>query len=319
MNHDPRDRTLEVLSAAVVRILRPLVRVLLRHGVPFGAFAELARRIYVDVASSDFRIDKRKQTVSRVAVITGLTRKEVSRVAGVPPPSAREESERYNRAARVVTGWATDARFGGDDGQPRALLPDTEFAELVRKFSGDMPARAVLDELVRVGAVVRDEAGRVRLDVRAYVPGSAGLDKLEILGADVAALVETIDHNLTSSPQQAWFQRKVLYDNLPAEALPLLRRLASGEGQQLLEMLNREMSAHDRDNNPEATGSGRHTAMVGVYYHECETREGVDSDVAEDVANDVIKDVAKVPGRAATARKPRHTGSTSEDIEGDDE
>jgi hypothetical protein len=273
MSDSDSERTANVLNAAVVRILRPLVRVLLRHGVPFGAFADLARRVYVDVAASDFRIDKRKQTVSRIAVITGLTRKEVSRVAALPPASAREESERYNRAARVVTGWATDTRFHDDRGEPRSLLPDSEFADLVRLFSGDMPARAMLDELVRVGAVFRDDDGRVRLRVRAYVPGAAAPDKLEILGADVAALVATVDHNLTSPPQDAWLQRKVLYDNLPEEALPILRKLASAEGQRLLELLNREMSVHDRDSNPAVQGTGRRTAMVGVYYHECETPE----------------------------------------------
>lgn len=294
------DRTLEVLSAAVVRILRPLVRVLLRHGVPFGAFAELARRVYVDVASSDFRIDRRKQTVSRVAVITGLTRKEVSRVAGQPPPSAREETERYSRAARVVTGWATDPGYLDDHGEPRALLPDTEFADLVRLFSGDMPSRAVLDELVRVGAVVHGEDGRVQLRARGYIPAAAGPDKLEILGADVAALVATIDHNLTASPQDAWFQRKVLYDNLPEEALPLLRRLASGQGQQLLELLNREMRTQDRDSNPAVQGTGRRTAMVGVYYHECETVQ----DGAQDphgIAPDADYDAA---GNQASSQTP---------------
>jgi len=76
---------------------------------------------------------------------------------------------------------------------------------------------------------------------------------------------------MTSAPEAAWFQRKVLYDNLPEEALPLLRALAAGKGQQLLEQLNADMRVHDRDSNPDVKGSGRRTAMIGVYYHECET------------------------------------------------
>lgn len=266
-------RVEEVLRAAVVRILRPLVRVLLRHGIPFGAFADLARRVYVDVATSEFRVGKRKQTVSRVAVLTGLTRKEVQRVSALPEPSAREEAERYHRAARVISGWIHDAAFRAADGEPRPLLPDPEFAALVRRYSGDMPVRAVLDELTRVGAVASTGDGRLELRVRAYVPVATDTGILEILGTDVAALAATIDHNMTAPPGTAWFQRKVLYDNLPEEALPLLRALAAGEGQQVLEKLNAEMRLHDRDSSPDVKGSGRRTAMVGVYYHECETPE----------------------------------------------
>lgn len=273
MKNGESDRTQDILSASIVRILRPLVRILLRHGIPFGAFADLAKRVYVDVASSDFRIDRRKQTVSRVAVITGLTRKEVRRVAELPAPSAREETERYNRAARVISGWAADRRFLDERGEPRPLQPETEFADLVRVFSGDMPARAILDELLRVGAVEQVADGRVRLCLRAYVPTATEASILQILGTDVAALATTIDHNMTCTPGTSWFQRKVLYDNLPAESLPVLSTLAAGQGQKLLELLDREFRACDRDCNPEVKGTGRRTAMVGVYYHECETPE----------------------------------------------
>lgn len=266
-------RTQEVLGAAVLRILRPLVRVLLRHGVPFAAFAELAKRAYVDVASSDFRMGARKQSVSRVAVLTGLTRKEVRRIAEEPAPSAGEETERYNRAARVISGWATDPRYRDSDGQPRQLKLDPEFSELVRRFSGDMPTRAVLDELLRVGAVTQENDGQLQLRVRTYVPEGRNADVLEILGTDVAALTAAIDHNMTCEPGDTWIQRKVLYDNLPEESLPKLRALAAEQGQRLLELLNDEMRVHDRDSNPEAEGTGRKTAMVGLYYFEGETPE----------------------------------------------
>lgn len=273
MSNGEPGRIQEVLAASLVRILRPLVRVLLRHGIPFGVFADLAKRVYVDLAASEFRIGRRKQSVSRVAVITGLTRKDVRRILELPAASAREEAERYNRAARVVSGWASDPGFTDERGEPRPLSPDPEFAQLVRRFSGDMPARSILDELLRVGAVVRGEDGLVHLRTRAYVPPGADAGLLEILGTDVAALAATLDHNMTCEPGTAWFQRKVLYDNLPEEFLPQLRTLAAGEGQQVLEKLNAEMRLHDRDCNPEAGGSGRRTAMIGVYYYECETTE----------------------------------------------
>jgi hypothetical protein len=69
-------------------------------------------------------------------------------------------------------------------------------------------------------------------------------------------------------PEQAFFQRKVAYDNLVAACLPELRERAARRGQTLLEALDEFMSAHDRDANPSALGDGRHRAVIGIYYYE---------------------------------------------------
>ncbi len=272
MSESNETSTQQALAAAVVRLLRPLVRILLRYGVPFGVFADLAKRVYVDVARSEFAITDRKQTTSRVSVLTGLSRKEVRRVEVLEMP----EAERYNRAARVISGWRRDRRYHDEAGEPASLELEGEasFTELVRAYSGDVPARAILDELVRVGAAERDGDGRIRLCVRAYVPSTAEVDKLEILGTDVAALAATIDHNLTAEPGGAWFQRKVAYDNLPVEALEGLRAEAGENGQRLLEALDVSMARLDRDANPEAGGTGRKQVLVGVYYYESDAGDG---------------------------------------------
>ncbi len=259
------------LAGAVLVLLRPLVRLLLRYGIPYGAFADLAKRVYVEVAGEEFTIPGRKQTVSRISVITGLTRKEVRRVLAMDAPDNAEELQRYNRAARVISGWVRDARFLDGAGRPAPLpleTPRPSFSDLVREHSGDVPARAILDELERVGAIEQLRDGRIRLRSRAYVPQTGEADKLAILGTDVADLISCIDHNLTCAPEEAFFQRKVAYDNLPREAMGELRKVAAERAQQLLEDLDRWMSARDRDTSPGAGGTGRKRASVGVYYYE---------------------------------------------------
>ena len=191
--------TESALMAAISRILRAIARVLLRHGVPFQAFADLAKQAYVQSAREDFTIPGRKQTISRLAVLTGLTRKEIQKLADTGLASDQEALERYSRAARVVSGWVRDEAFRDEDGQPRTLPAESEdfsFAELVRRYSGDMPPRAVLDELLRVGTVERTGEGHVRLIEHAYIPRKSNSDKLAILGSDVRDLIDTIYHNL---------------------------------------------------------------------------------------------------------------------------
>jgi hypothetical protein len=261
----------DALNWAIRTVLRPFVRILLRNGVPYRAFAEHAKKAYVDVAMEELEGDKRKPSLSRASVVTGLTRKEVSRLAQAPDDPDPGLAERYNRAARVITGWVRDRRYKDGRGRPASLPLEggkRSFSDLVRKYSGDMPVRAVLDELLRVDAVRELRDGKIQLVARAYIPRTGEREKLGILGTDVAALIETIDHNLTSPPDDAFFQLKVEYDNLPSEPLPRLREAAGRKAQRLLEELDKSWSRHDRDVNPNTSGTGRKKAMLGIYYHE---------------------------------------------------
>lgn len=259
----------QVLVTALLRMLRPLVRVMLRGGMTFQAFAELAKHVFVEVGMTEFGIEGRKQTISRVAILTGLSRKEVQRVLTESKTHDHEEHERYNRASRVVAGWVRDRAFTNRKGEPATLSLEgrNSFAQLVKQHSGDVPARAVLDELLRVGAV-REQNGRVALVARAYVPRASNLDKLAILGEDVAYLIETIDHNLEHGERDPYFQRKVMYDNVPREAVAKLRSLSVERAQKLIELLDKRLSRYDRDVNRSVKGAGRKRVGVGIYYFE---------------------------------------------------
>ena len=260
----------KALSAAILRILRPLVRVLLRNGVSYNGFADLAKWVFVDVAAKEFGVPGRKQSDSRISVVTGLTRKEVARIKGMDAPDDTDAEQQYNRAARVIGGWLRDRRFSSQDGAA-ALLPfdgQNSFSDLVKAYSGDMTARSILDELLRISAVERNQEGMIRLLVSAYVPVGSDAGKLHILGSDVALLIGTIDHNMHQSQQAPRFQRKVAYDNLPEEALPKLRELANEHGQALLQEIDRYLSQQDRDINPDIKGTGRKHAGIGIYLFE---------------------------------------------------
>jgi len=270
----------QILYAAVLKLLRPLVRILLRNSVTFGTFSDLAKSIYVDVASEEFGVAGRKQTVSRVSILTGLNRKEVRRVKALEQPYDQGAGERYNRAARVISGWVRDPRFHDSNSNPLDLPLEAEggkaqasFSELVKVFSGDVPVRAILDELIRVDCVERLENGDICLKTRGYLPKTEAGEKLAILGTDVGDLIATIDHNLRSE-EDRFFQRKVAYDNLPAEVLYQLREMSAEKTQALLEEMDRWLSMHDRDTNSTVEGRGRKRAGIGIYYFEEDVLQG---------------------------------------------
>jgi len=127
---------LHALSAATLRLLRPLVRILLRNNVSHRTFAELAKLVYVEVANAEFGIAGKKQTISRIAILSGLTRKEVQRLLAHPPDTESVAEEEYHRASRVITGWVRDPDFGDGKGHPHPLRMEgkrASFSELVKR------------------------------------------------------------------------------------------------------------------------------------------------------------------------------------------
>ncbi len=262
------DKFDKILARAVFRLLRPLVRILLRNGVPYGALADLARKAYVDVAFHEFAPQGRKQTISRVSAMTGLTRKEVKRQLELGPGTAVPDQARYSRAIRVISGWLHDKQFQDGKGKPVVLPLEGKrksFSALVRQYSGDIPVMAMLSMLEEAGNV-SVSGGRVRLVRQAYVPGRDAAEKIEILGIDSAELIATIDHNLVSAPEALRFQRKVAYDNIDPDALGKIRKLSFRKAQSLLEQLDREYAKNELE---EEEDGGMYVSM-GIYYYEQE-------------------------------------------------
>lgn len=268
MSMDGRPR--QILDSALKRLLRPLVRILIRRSISCAAFEALIRDVYVDVAMNDFSIDGKKPTLSRASVLTGLSRKEVQRLWTLAPQEREDYGDRYNRAARVMTAWIREGEFLDPAGQPRALPLDgsISFVTLSKRFSGDMPPKAVLDELLRVGAVSQRADGLLEPVARAYVPQQGVVDKLRILGSDVADMIETIEHNVERGATDPYFQRKVMYDSIPIGALAAFRLMSAAASQRLLEELDRHLSEVDQRARPDDTEADHARVGVGIYYFE---------------------------------------------------
>jgi hypothetical protein len=223
----------------------------------------------VTVARAEFGIREKPATISRIAILTGLTRKEVQAFLDIPIQREDRYVAEYNRAARVITGWLRDPAFGDGNGHPVPLPmagKRRSFGALVKRYSGDIPVRAMLDELMRVGTVKRVRDGRLALAVRGYIPQKGMDQRLSILGQDVCDLVSTIDHNLYGDPSRPRIQRKVMYDNVPLEAALAFQAVAQARAQEMLEALDRWLSHRDRDVNPTVKGKGRMRVGLGVYH-----------------------------------------------------
>ncbi len=260
----------QVLRHSVRKILTPLIRILIRNGISYGEFDQIARKTFVDVASADFAPAKKKQTHSNVAILTGLNRKEVKKLSESGDDHAEDKSQQYNRVVRVLGGWINDKRFLRDDGNPRDLPTEGEdsFTTLVKDYSGDMPAAAMHKVLVASGNIKVSPDGKIRLLSHAYLPSNDEAEKLVILGNDAGELIETIDFNLSASREDLRFQRKASNPQVAISSIPKIKQFLRRKGQAFLEEVDLYLTQHETDKD-----DNRVELSVGVFYHESENAE----------------------------------------------
>ena len=101
----------EHLRLALRMMLKPLVKLLISQGVSHGDFSEAAKDVYVEVAIRHFDMSS-KVNQSRIAILTGLTRKEVKNVIDRAIRS-EPSTKNFSRPSRVLAGWHSDPQFLG--------------------------------------------------------------------------------------------------------------------------------------------------------------------------------------------------------------
>jgi Family of unknown function (DUF6502) len=262
----------EGLVEAIGGMLRPLVKRLLAAGVPFGRVEARLRELFVEVAGSELALPGRRQTDSRVALVTGINRKEVRRIRSADKETVAPRSFTMNHAASLISRWRTDPQTSDRSGRPRPLpyqaARGPTFMKLARKVTGDLAPRILLDELVRSGAAELREGEIVVLKGDAYVPKLEAGEQMQILAEDPAELVETILRNILGEGEERLLQRKVFFDNLGTKAASRVRAEVRREGERFLRRMNRLLARHDRDRNPQAPGGDPYYAGIGVYFFE---------------------------------------------------
>ena len=264
MANDPKSATV----SACRQWLRPIARWLLRSGITWKEFAELSREAFVQTAFDEFGIRGRPTNVSRVALLTGLSRRDVRRVreeAREGPDRGAEDS--LNHASRVLSGWHLDADFLEPDGRPKVLRAAGEgptFESLLKRYAGDIPATALVKELVKSGSIERLESGDYRVLRRYYMPRAMDGRAIERAGSVVADLASTVEHNLSRRPQEpSRFEGRAQNRHIDPRNLPAFRAFVEREAQGLLERVDDWLATHEAFDA--SAGSRSLRLGVGVY------------------------------------------------------
>lgn len=269
------------LLSAYRRLLQPLIRILIRNGVSYFEFNEIVKSVYVEVAERDFNVAGRKSSQSRVAILTGFSRKEVARQrALLDSGTLFEMTSNLNRVTRVLVGWHSDPEYTGPYGMPIELPFDSDsapsFSSLVSRYSGDMSAREMLDELIRVGAVEKASSGQFKVLMRTYIPERLNADALERFGEVVRNFIDTYEYNMeTQEPAVRRFERIVFADDgLRASLMPAFDQLVRTKGLQLLVELDNWLSSQELTPSAKNKSEPRIETGLGIYHFIGDRLEG---------------------------------------------
>jgi hypothetical protein len=262
--------TKQVLAAAR-QWLRPLVHVLIRCGVTWKEFAELSRTSYVEVASQQFGKRGRPTNISRTAVLTGLTRREVRKQRARLAATTETFAGHVTKASLVLSAWHQNREFLDSRGRPVPLPMEGErvsFAALLRRCgAGDVRPSTLLKELLSAKAVRETPDGRLEPLKRSYVPQSMDEKLITMWGKRITDVAKTYVHNLTRPAKTAArFERAAVNDRIDASALPEFQNFLEQEGEAFLERVDGWLTAHEAradaaDDPPELVRLG-----AGLYH-----------------------------------------------------
>ena len=273
------DTQRQILDAFFV-ILRPIAKILLRCGIGFREFAEVSKAAFVDVASSEYGLRGRPTNISRVAVMTGLTRKEVRRLRDKIENGEHSLVVKPTPLCEVLNRWHSEPEFLDTTGKPKALPfsgQQGSFSSLVKKFGGDIPPGAMRTELKRVGALNERDDGTVEVVKRSVSP--AGIeDKLVVsLVHGAYPLLSAVAHNVNPVQNaETWPQVTAFTDSVRDSDMPRIRRISLDRLTDIAESFDDLFMAYETLHDSERQADDQNMVAVGVFYFE-DTKMGATS------------------------------------------
>lgn len=268
-----------ILVTAIRKILRPLVRLMLSKQITYPFLINHLKSLYVEVADSEFSVPGKRQSDSRITLLTGVHRKDVKRLRS-------EDSEQpviaktSSLGAQVIAWWMGSPQYRNEDGSPRALPlraissnpqdSDTAyFEDLVTEVCRqDIRPRVILDEWLRLGIAHQDDQQRVVLNTGAFTPEEGFEEKVFFFGKNIQDHMEAGAQNLLGI-KPPHFDRSVYYDQLSTESIDELRELANEIGMQALIRMNTQALAlqqrdatHNKDDS-----KAKYRMNFGIFHY----------------------------------------------------
>jgi len=211
------DNVKTALSLSLLRLLRPLVRIMLREGLTYSHFAAIAQMAFVRSAAKDFVGKGMTSSASSVCALTGMSPQEVKAVIVEQERfDSMEILEVSNPFARVLHGWHNDRDYVGPYGFPVDLPFDgspLSLTNLTSRHASGVSPDVVLKELIRIGAVTEVGFNVWKPLKQEYIEPSLSPENLSRMASLVESLLSTLETNTRAKRDDTdLFERTMVVD-----------------------------------------------------------------------------------------------------------
>ena len=263
------DKVTKQIRKSIRQYCKPLISICLTNGITANDFIAIIKSAFVETASRDFGIKGRQANLSRVSIMTGLSRKEVKRLRH---DNANQQGENFQTASpigRVLAAWHNDPDYLSRTGAPKPLPYEGKgksFKTLAKKYVGDIPISAILRELEKNNLIKEDHKGCIKPVSQSFIRDGIDSDAVERLGDVVNELATTISKNFELKDGKR-FERRLLTGRISKEEALVFHELVKEQGASFLKFLESwlfERGISDIDSD----GNGDHRAGVGIFFFE---------------------------------------------------
>jgi len=262
MEHDVKS----TLRSACRALLRPIALVLMRSGMTWKEFSDLSKTVFVAVAGDEFGIKGRPTNVSRVSILTGISRKEIKRQRELIETEAPPLSSKTTDATRLLSGWHQDPLYTNSQGEPLPLPKHgatPSFQSLFETYGGDTPEQTLIRELLAASSVESNDEGLYVATRRYHMPANMDVGNIRFLGTNLHDHAHTLSKNLSDDGSPKRLEGFAVDDCIDPGAVDKFRRFTDQKGEQFLEDVDEWLNCHRLDATDNNTSPVR--LGIGVY------------------------------------------------------
>lgn len=259
-----------LIANALKHVFRPFVKLMLTNNLTYTFAIDLLKTLFVEVADQEFTIDDKRQTDSRISLMSGVHRKDVRRLRELQPNVEDVMPGNVSLGSQLIALWNANAAYTDSEGIPKPLPrfasdnAGTSFESMVRSLSTDIHPRAVLDEWLRLGVARLDEDNFVHLTTDMFITQEGFDEKVFYLGHNLHDHAAAAVSNVVGQ-RPGFFERCVHYDELSQQSVMAIADLAQKQGMKALRGVN---AVADEAASADKSAKNANMRMTyGVYFY----------------------------------------------------
>ena len=274
-----RSQIQDALLSALETILKPTIKLLLQSGIGYSEFAAVAKSVFVQVATDEYKRRGRPANFSQVSAMTGISRKEVSKIRKPVAQKRWTPSMEATPVNTILHEWHFDPDFSDGAGKSKSLQFEgpLSFSTLVSRYVGDIPPGAMRSALQKAGVLTQDSEGLLRVRQPFFYSKVFNEDFVRGLAFSLSNLGSTLVYNASLHQQTELsderkadlyrLERGVWSEHLSEIGALKFKKWVDSAAPRFLEDANRFIGENELPKNEWSLAPPR-AVGIGLFYYE---------------------------------------------------